>query len=175
MQNDERFAMVSKKDEPRMVQIKASKAGDQLLLAQVASDNHIIGLGRLLVEVVRVQDGTKEDEGSPPLTVVKHDLKHFRHSLDDSYMMWRSGDSNLIIFDVFNNKSDEIIHNFWKHQDELTKPISTISTADAYKILGISQSMDKKSFLVHYYERNDQTITLLSEFDRKAIDPLGRN
>jgi hypothetical protein len=103
---------------------------------------------------------------------VKQDLKHFRHSLDDNYMLWRSGYGNLIIYDVYEHSSDEIITNFWIHQNEVTKPISAIATADANRVLGIGVAKSKSS-IVHYYERNDQQTIVMSEIDRRAIDPLG--
>lgn len=57
----DKFALAAKKDAPRMVQIKASKVGDQHLIAQEASDNHILVLDRLLVPTGRVENGTKEE------------------------------------------------------------------------------------------------------------------
>lgn len=89
-------------------------------------------------------------------------------------MLWRSGDANMIIYDVYENKSDEVIPKFWIYQEEIIKPISAIASADANKILGIGISKSK-SAIIHYYERNDQKITLMSEVDRRAIDPLSRS
>lgn len=57
----ESFALAARKDAPRMVQIKASKAGNQNLIAQEASDNHVIVLDKLLVPAGRAENGTKED------------------------------------------------------------------------------------------------------------------
>lgn len=104
---------------------------------------------------------------------MKHDFKHFRHSLDDTYMLWRSGGSCLIIYDLLEQNTDEVIPEFWKHHGEITKPISAIASADAYRILGIGIDKDKASVL-HYYERNDQKIEIMSEIERRAVDPTGR-
>lgn len=87
-------------------------------------------------------------------------------------MLWRSGDANLIIYDVYEHSTDEIITNFWLYQDEVIKPISAIASADANRILGIGISKGK-SGIIHYYERNDQKSAIMSEVDRRAIDPLG--
>lgn len=106
------------------------------------------------------------------VTLVKQDFKHFRHSLDDNYMLWRAGGSSMIIYDMQEQRSDEVVETFWNHQGELTKPISAIATSDAYRILGLS--MDKNnSTVIHYYERNDQKIDLMSEIERRALDPVG--
>lgn len=58
------FALAARKDAPMMVQIKASKVGDQHLITQEATDNHINVLDRLLVPVGRVENGTKEEGDS---------------------------------------------------------------------------------------------------------------
>lgn len=87
-------------------------------------------------------------------------------------MLWRSGKANLIIYDVYQHSTDEIITNFWVHQEEIIKPISAIASADANRILGIGIS-NSKSAIVHYYERNNQKSIVMSEVDRRAIDPLG--
>lgn len=86
-------------------------------------------------------------------------------------MLWRSGGANLIIYDVYENSTDEIITNFWLYQQEVVKPISAIASADANRILGISIS-NGKSGIIHYYERNDQKSVIVSEVDRRVIDPL---
>lgn len=86
-------------------------------------------------------------------------------------MLWRSGGSDLKIYDVAKNKVDETIKNFWTYQNETTKPIAAIASADAYKILGVSTSQSKGSIL-HYYERQDQNITIMSELDRRVLEPL---
>ena len=63
-----KFVLAAKKDAPRMVQIKASKHGQQLLIAQEASNNHILGLDGLLVPVGKIEAGTKEEgEGTAHL------------------------------------------------------------------------------------------------------------
>lgn len=88
-------------------------------------------------------------------------------------MLWRSGGSNLIVYDLFEQESEEVVPEFWKYQGEVTTPISAIASSDANRILGIG--MDKnKSSVVHYYERNDQQVTLMSELERKAVDALGK-
>lgn len=87
-------------------------------------------------------------------------------------MLWRAGDGQMNIFDVQKNKVDEVIHSFWNHQNEKTKPIGAISSADAYRILGISRDSLENSIL-HYYERNDQKVEIITEIARKALEPLG--
>lgn len=80
----------------------------------------------------------------------------------------------MIIYDVYEHSTDEVIPNFWMFHEEITKPISAIATANAYRILGISISAANKSSVVHYYERNDQKSVVMSELDRRAIDPLSK-
>jgi hypothetical protein len=58
----DKFALAAKKDAPRMVQIKASKVGDQYLIAQDASNNHMLVLDKLLVPAGTVENGTTEKE-----------------------------------------------------------------------------------------------------------------
>lgn len=164
-QTEDQFVLSAKKDAPRTIQVKSSKFDPYPLIVQEASDNHMLCLDNVLTPTARIEEGTKE-EGE-----VKHDFKHFRHSLDDSYMLWRSGGDALKIYDVTKNKVDETIVNFWRYQSEKTRPIGAIASADAYRILGISM-LDSKQTVLHYYERNDQNITLISEQDRRVLEPL---
>lgn len=169
---EDNYVMSAKKDAPRMVQVKSSRFDPYPLIVQEATENHMLCLDKLLVPLGRVEEGTKEEgDGMFLFILVKHDLKDFRHSLDDSYMLWRSGDSNLKIYDVVKNKTDETIKEFWKYQNETTKPIAAIASADAYRVLGVSIS-ETKATILHYYERQDQNITIMSEVDRKVLEPL---
>lgn len=63
-QQDGHFALAARKDAPRIVQIKSSKFGDQPLIAQEASDNHIMVLDKLLVQVGRAENGIREEGDS---------------------------------------------------------------------------------------------------------------
>lgn len=90
---------------------------------------------------------------------VKQDFKHFRHSLDETYMLWRAGGAKLIIFDLLEQDSDEIVENFWMKDEQVNKPIAAIASADAYRIIGISLD-DQSATTIHYYERRDQEVKL---------------
>lgn len=87
-------------------------------------------------------------------------------------MLWRSGGTALKIYDIVKNRVDETIPFFWKYQGEITKPIAAISSSDAYRILGIGLTASTKTSVLHYYERNDQKIEILSEIERRVLEPL---
>ena len=87
-------------------------------------------------------------------------------------MLWRSGDKELKIYDLKTNKTSETIQNFWSYQNTKTNPITAVASGDAYRILGVSLG-DTKENVLHYYERNDQKVTMMSEYAKVALEPLG--
>lgn len=99
---------------------------------------------------------------------VKQEYKHFRHSQDDSYLLWRAGGTSLIVVDLETMKSDELIYDFWKAEEE-TKPISAVSTSDANKIVGVS-IQGKDAITIHYYEKDGQIIDFFHESAKKILD-----
>jgi hypothetical protein len=83
-------------------------------------------------------------------------------------MLWRCGLGDLKIYDVFKDKTDETVKNFWMHKGEVGKPVAAVSTADAYKIFGVSLLKDQTT-AVHYYERNDQDVSVVSAICNQSI------
>lgn len=83
-------------------------------------------------------------------------------------MLWRCGLGDLKIYDVFKDKTDETVKNFWMHKGEVGKPVAAVSTADAYKIFGVSLLKDSTA-AVHYYERNDQDVSVVSAICNQSI------
>ncbi len=115
----------------------------------------------------RTDNGTFEDGE------VKQEFKHFRHSLDDTYLLWRSGGSNLIIYDVANRCYDEIIPNFWMHENIVSKPIAAAASSDANRIIGLSL-LSKDQTLIHYYERDGTQHNVYSQLEKKMLEPTSR-
>lgn len=107
----------------------------------------------------------------------KHDYKHFRHSLDDSYMLYRSGGPKLDIFDLSNGTVDENIPTFWIMNNNVMKPIAAVGSADANKILGVSTaklSNNADEFYFHYYERIGEKADTIINPDKKVLESTSR-
>lgn len=79
----------------------------------------------------------------------------------------------MIIFDLFEQDSDEIVENFWLKDDQVTKPIAAIATSDAYRIIGVSLD-DKNATTIHYYERKDQDIKLKTAPEKLIFGQNGK-
>ena len=63
-QTEDNFFLAAKKDAPRIVQIKSSKYDPYPLIAQTAAENHMVCLDKVLTPTARIEEGTKEEEGS---------------------------------------------------------------------------------------------------------------
>lgn len=159
---------------PRTVQIKVLDTVPEQILMQEASSNHLMQANNQLIVSQKNSDGTfEEGDGSLRLYLVKQEFKHFRHSLDDTYMLWRSGGANLIVYDIMNKKVDEVIENFWIHESVITKPIAAIASSDANRIAGISL-LSKDQSLIHFYQREGQKADLFCQLEKRVLDPTGR-
>lgn len=157
---------------PKTVQIKCDKKVPEKLLLQEASTNHLGVFDENLTYIKSDKSGTFEPGD------VKQEFKHFRHSHDDSYMLWRSGGNDMTIYDVHEEKVDEVVRDFWAHKSgpEPTKPIAAVSAPDANRIVGISVPGKGKS-LVHYYERpsDKPEEVYLNAFEEKQVLEPGSN
>lgn len=61
-QSEDVFALAAKKDAPRVVQIKSSKYEPYPLLAQVAAENSMMCLDKVLVPTAMIEEGIREKE-----------------------------------------------------------------------------------------------------------------
>lgn len=133
------------------------------VLLQVASSNHLVVMDNTLTQKDAIQQGVMEPGD------VKQEYKHFRHSLDDSYMLWRSGEADLKVFDVNKGVVSETVANFWKSRDIIAKPVAAVATGDANRILGISV-LSKDETFISYYERTGPKFDLVGSTEKQLVE-----
>lgn len=80
---------------------------------------------------------------------------HYRHSLDDRYVLWRNGPKDLDIYDCEMMRNDETVQDFWMHNGRVCRPIAAISNKEVSKALGLSQ-FDQNTQVLHYIEKDSQ-------------------
>jgi hypothetical protein len=73
---------------------------------------------------------------------INENYRHYRHSLDDRYILWRNGNRDLDILDCETQKVDETVPNFWTYNGVGCQPICAVSNREVTKILGLSQLSD---------------------------------
>ena len=106
--------------------------------------------------------------GRPESGPINEDYNHYRHSLDDRYILSRNGKKDLDIYDCENMKVDETVPNFWSHQGYQCKPIAAVSNREVSKILGLSQ-LDNNTQCLHYYEKDSKDKVVLSSYKTKDV------
>lgn len=105
---------------------------------------------------------------------INEDYHHYRHSLDDRYILWRNGKKDLDIYDCENMKVDETVPNFWSHQGQFCQPIGAVSNREASRILGLSQ-LDNNTQCLHYYEKDNKDRVSIQSYRAKDIFPTSRH
>ena len=105
---------------------------------------------------------------------IYEDFNHYRHSLDDRYILWRNGDRDLDIYDCEDKKVNESISNFWTHEGINCQPISAISNREVSKILGLSQ-LDPNTQILQFYTKNQYNRTSVSTFRVKENFPTSNS
>lgn len=78
---------------------------------------------------------------------------HYRHSLDDRYILWRNGPKDLDIYDCEMMRNDETVPDFWTHNGQTSRPIAAISNREVSKALGLSQ-LNPSTQVLHYIEKD---------------------
>ena len=104
---------------------------------------------------------------------INEDYNHYRHSLDDRYILWRNGNRDLDIYDCENMRVDETVPNFWTHQGRPCQPIAAVSNREVSKILGLSQ-LDNQTQCLHYYEKDDKDRVNMNSYRAKDIFPTSK-
>lgn len=123
------------------------------------------------VKALDMKDYERErTTGRRELGPINEDYHHYRHSLDDRYILWRNGNKDLDIYDCENMKVDETVPNFWTHQGQQCQPIAAVSNREVSRILGLSQ-LDKNTQCLHYYEKDDKDRVTMNSFRSKDIFP----
>jgi hypothetical protein len=156
------------------VQIKVTKANPSFAVLQENNSNHLIMMNGDLNAVGTSNTGTFEEGDS------KQAFKSFRHSLDDSYMLYRSGGPKLDIFDLSKGVVDESIPTFWITNNLPATPIAAVATPDANKILGLSMltqsanGQEIRNNLFHYYERIGEKTEVLVLPEKKVLDQTSK-
>lgn len=104
-------------------------------------------------------------EGRPEPGPINENYHHYRHSLDDRYILWRNGPKDLDVYDCEQMKNDETFPNFWTYKEKACMPVAAVSNREVSKVLGVSQ-LDPSTQVVHYLEKdadwNNQTQTALA-------------
>lgn len=79
--------------------------------------------------------------------------RHYRHSLDDRFILWRNGNRDLDILDCETQKVDETVPNFWTHNGTVCQPVCAVSNREVSKILGLSQ-LNETIQIFHLYTKD---------------------
>lgn len=82
---------------------------------------------------------------------LKETFHHYRHSLDNYFMLWKSGQNSLSVIDLETRERRELISQFWTFQGRPSMPISAAADRTAERIIASSQA-DLDLYLIHYYE-----------------------
>lgn len=80
-------------------------------------------------------------------------FRHFRHSLDDKYILWRNGNKDLDVYDCETMETDETISDFWVHEGKSSVPVCGVSNREVSKILGLGNK-DLNTQTLHYLEKD---------------------
>lgn len=136
------------------------------MLVHLANSNDISIMNDDLQEKGRT-NGNKEDGQ------INENYNHYRHSLDDRYILWRNGHNDLSVYDCEALKNDEVIKNFWDYKAKSTAPVAAISNREVSKILALSQ-LDPNTQVIHYLEKDEKLKNHKSEFLMRDIFPRMR-
>ena len=131
--------------------IKCSPTDEIIIMEPGTNDAYITDLD--VQERTRIE-GFHEKEGKKSyfyIILVPEDFRHYRHSLDDYYMLWKSGQDNLSIIDVDIFQKRETIKEFFTFGNKSSMPICACSDRTAEKIVAISQPR-QDFYVIHYYE-----------------------
>lgn len=121
--------------------------------------------GQLLIQqpgtndLVTIDDSANERDrckGKYEPGPVNEAFSHFRHSLDDKYIIWKNGLNDIEVVDCEIGKPVEMITNFWSHRGKPCLPQSAVSNREVSKILGLSQ-LDPNTQVLHYIDKDSQT------------------
>lgn len=93
---------------------------------------------------------------------INEDYHHYRHSLDDRYILWRNGPRDLDIYDCEQMRVDETVPNFWTHQGTGCEPICAVSNREVSKILGLSQMSDSSQIFQYYSKDQNNKVNVIT-------------
>lgn len=104
---------------------------------------------------------------------INEDYHHYRHSLDDRYILWRNGDRDLDIYDCEQLRVDETVPNFWTYNGIGCEPICAVSNREVSKILGLSQMKDATQ-IFHYYSKDQNNKVNVTTYKVKDFFPTSK-
>ena len=137
------------------------------------SKNHMLLQQPEANDIYCIDEGAVERErtkGRPEPGPINENYHHYRHSLDDRYMLWRNGKKDIDIYDVELMKNDETVPNFWLHQGRETIPLAAVSNREVSKILGLSQ-LDPNTQVLHYMEKDPAYNNVISSKNMRDVFP----
>ena len=108
--------------------------------------------------------------GRPERGPINENYRHYRHSLDDRYILWRNGNRDIDIFDCEIQKVDETVQNFWMYNGSPCQPICDVSNREVSKMLGLSQLNDTTQ-IFHLYMKDTNNRVNLTTYRVKDIFP----
>lgn len=152
----------------KCVTIKSLKNG--MVVLQEANSNNLLlcktsGLGGFTI--------VKKLEGMYEAGKVIEDFHNYRHSHDDHFFLWRSGQDNISIVDLENFEVNEVLKRFWIFNKLSSMPFAACSDRHAERILATSQS-GLDNFVVHYYENSKNGSENFSKSLEEVIPNLAK-
>ena len=101
------------------------------------------------------------------------DFSSFRHSKDDSFLLWRAGCGDLRIVDTQKFEVVESLPSFFEYKSKEGKPLSVCSDSVAERIVALSrQGGSPGSTILHYYENSNRLQTQYKRPINEIIDDL---
>jgi hypothetical protein len=102
---------------------------------------------------------------------VIEDFHHFRHSIDEVYVLWRQGQDSLGIVDVEEFKCVETIDKFWTFEGRSSMPVAACANRTATKIVGTSQT-GPNTYAIHYFEDKGGEIIQWAKYLTQVIPSM---
>lgn len=129
---------------PERASLTAECVRKNHVILQEPNSNDFVLNDAMLNEVKRLPGLT---EAGIPI----EDLHCYRHSLDDEFLLWRSGQDNLTIVDAIDFEENEVLKQFWTYEKRSSMPFAACASRSANKIVATSQA-GPDNYILHYYE-----------------------
>lgn len=142
--------------------------GKMTILQETNTNNlssNILGLGGLK-QIAMI-------EGQFEKGKVIEDFHCYRHSLDDYYFLWRSGQDNLAVVDLDNFEVNEEIKAFWTFENISTMPVAACADRAAERILATSQA-GADNYILHFFEDSPENSVYFSKPCFEVIPSVNR-
>lgn len=141
-------------DGPNLTPVSGQIVGKPSLTAKTVNNSGVVLQEPNTNDLVLNDPSLQEIKRLPGLMeegVPIEDLHCYRHSLDDEYMLWRSGQDNLSVVETKDFEEVERLKQFWTYNKKSSMPFAACASRSANKIVATSQA-GPENYILHYYE-----------------------